>query len=1479
MFKSLLQTIPTISGNFTLACKLNNYEHDNNFEYTSYINDAILMPLDNNYNLTRDIKINLINGKYEYDVNKYFKEMFAYFYNDTYLKNSNIFETYPEDYLSLPDNRDKNFEFGCKRISYHKYKYQYQFFAPIYINDIEDLPDEFVIEIFNNNSIVKKIHIPINKKVAKNKLRIYLSKFIEKIQNNIPVIWNFEDNKIIYKNVIDCQNGGLITISSYNTIQNKNIYQTIINDIDNLICQNYKQNKIILSECIPLSFIFNIDDLLGNNDLYYYHFNDFNILGYYTKNKSKCKYYTFSTNYHNNYQSYSSFDNLTGSLINKEYNIFDNDIVYSLKEGTNYKLYYQNTFKNKYFQWKLVESDSYIINLNSVFTYNSIQNKFPVLKNVLLTYPQTLFNNDILYLPIHNYINIFSQQDINQYNILLNNNYTNWFNIYEGNFGAENDTYQQYIKENYKEILKEVHNNYVFINGIRYYINDNKVKYFGIYINPIKEPYDENIIVGDVILEKKLDSNKFVYYSYLEETNNFYKPIENKIIEEKYETSPEEEVYILFDQKIKYFEYNEDIINDLFYGENMHKISSYNIINRQSFISSIKSLYNLSDEDIDQKLNEIYYNKYQNIFNNYFKISIGYQKLDISLNNFSENELQKIFKSNKSLIDNLYYSLPNVKTKNNLYYDLINQKTDYELLLNNNVTLFIKKKFVEINNSNKFLNVLFNQNGLFTKIYTFYTQNNSINNSEHILNTFIDIINVYMNNYKNNQNNIDISWLSDDSVFIQNNIYILDEIDSTYESDITFRVKINNFYNELLDLIIYLTIFVDINWYCDQYNINLYKYVPYYNDNNILINYDYYEKIYDKRNYTYLYTNIIPELNNIDEINQLKKSIYVHINDLNTLKYYLNEFNYYNDEQLKQIFFNKQTNINKNLLVEETEIIPLDQYILKSIKTLILNYINKHIEQLNNESENIDSNGNKIYQYTEENYKCDFENIIYNSKLTFKDLLEKYIIENNNKFLFDIVYLMYNEQVYPQDETSDNFKEYIYLLQKENGNIDLDIYIKLDNVYLLTDNINNYIDNIKNYIDNINNEEYSNIYNNLEKEPYIIYKEQPIKVNNSSIILTDIIYNDFSINKCQNFKYQQILKNINKINNYLYVYENPYNYLVKTTINDYWNNYKNDNIIPYSYYRLNDINELDINYIDKGEYSYLCINYHIMMSTNLFNIHNVDNNDNFEIKNINNILITDINFKEIFKKIYPYLKQDILINLIAKINNQTHIYNQNNELISNPIKIILPNNIKCNINTIVNKKPDDEKFTNIFLSKDIVKVLYLNRYFGNIDPYFKEIKYNLNYIRSKIYTYNDINTNINCDNNNVYIENINIYNYNKIPYYIYENNEQVLKFISQLEYKHFNNNYWVNLPIEIQFNPSDIDYVYKNELSNYINSDKCFKYFKEYLQNNYFNCKSIKNENLFLYIFNKYSIEYIQYKEQEKVFKDAYKITYKLTLL
>ena len=70
MFKPLLRTLPTLSGNFTIGCKINEIIKDSVNEYHTHIRNANIMPLQNNiYNTYIDL--NLLNGKYEFDVPKY----------------------------------------------------------------------------------------------------------------------------------------------------------------------------------------------------------------------------------------------------------------------------------------------------------------------------------------------------------------------------------------------------------------------------------------------------------------------------------------------------------------------------------------------------------------------------------------------------------------------------------------------------------------------------------------------------------------------------------------------------------------------------------------------------------------------------------------------------------------------------------------------------------------------------------------------------------------------------------------------------------------------------------------------------------------------------------------------------------------------------------------------------------------------------------------------------------------------------------------------------------------------------------------------------------------------------------------------------------------------------------------------------------------------------------------------------------------
>ena len=68
MFKSLLNTLPVLSGNFTLACKLNDISKQSKGKFVSYIYEASIKPLDENIKIYKSVPVNLMNGKYSFDI-------------------------------------------------------------------------------------------------------------------------------------------------------------------------------------------------------------------------------------------------------------------------------------------------------------------------------------------------------------------------------------------------------------------------------------------------------------------------------------------------------------------------------------------------------------------------------------------------------------------------------------------------------------------------------------------------------------------------------------------------------------------------------------------------------------------------------------------------------------------------------------------------------------------------------------------------------------------------------------------------------------------------------------------------------------------------------------------------------------------------------------------------------------------------------------------------------------------------------------------------------------------------------------------------------------------------------------------------------------------------------------------------------------------------------------------------------------------
>ena len=118
MIKPLLKVIPALSGNVKLACELNKYTQIDDNTFSAICRKARLYPLSSNM-FQNPIDISLLHSNWEYDIVKFYNV-----YSDIFYKNT--FEYDKNNYLkvyslgNIINDRNVDFEFGCKRVSYQK---------------------------------------------------------------------------------------------------------------------------------------------------------------------------------------------------------------------------------------------------------------------------------------------------------------------------------------------------------------------------------------------------------------------------------------------------------------------------------------------------------------------------------------------------------------------------------------------------------------------------------------------------------------------------------------------------------------------------------------------------------------------------------------------------------------------------------------------------------------------------------------------------------------------------------------------------------------------------------------------------------------------------------------------------------------------------------------------------------------------------------------------------------------------------------------------------------------------------------------------------------------------------------------------------------------------------------------------------------------------------------------------------------------
>lgn len=456
MIKPLLRTLPIMSGNVKIACLLTDFNKIDTFTFESNVRNARLLPLSSNVN-QKMINISLLESSYEFDIKKFYSYYSDIFYDSKFTFNKNDYAKY--DKVNINNSRNTDFEFGVKRLPYQQHGYQFGFYAPIYIDDAHDIPDYFLIRIkIKNNFITTERNIRVNIKENyiddTNYLYKYINRYVSKIDDNF--IYLLEKNKQATYYGIDLVYGGFVRKID-NDIKSIYEHQMSVNNFDYMITSGWKRNGMCIKQVLPLSFYFNLNDILTKNEIDQYTNSDIYIEGEYYRNNRPLSFYDFDIDYDEFYQKIIRFDMHDGIF---RYVTTNKNILNVPNPGLNesecilYK--YSNKINPMYTRWKMKYSNDvnpYITNLNFDFSYNqgspSKYGSYPMQFTPMRGFIDV--NNNFAP-PLDTYVksNMTDYSKnltfVENYNAIMNKYATTWYNIVR-TINGMNAVYMRYPAE------------------------------------------------------------------------------------------------------------------------------------------------------------------------------------------------------------------------------------------------------------------------------------------------------------------------------------------------------------------------------------------------------------------------------------------------------------------------------------------------------------------------------------------------------------------------------------------------------------------------------------------------------------------------------------------------------------------------------------------------------------------------------------------------------------------------------------------------------------------------------------------------------------------------------------------------------------------------------------------------------------------------------------------------------------------------
>lgn len=321
--------------------------------------DIQYVPISNHITFNYNNPIDVLNYSHGDNVKALYNRISDDFFKEVVNPVLDVNQLHRYDTLT-DDTHENTYEMGMKRLEYKRYQKQFEFFCPVWCNNLNDLKHiRFIINLANKEgrvmySKVIKFNTEINNYIR----NIYPSlEFDPSITTNEDLLYiNFNEVQSHIKG-LHVESGMLKTIDTSYVVNNLLYQERPVLETDNMLVELFAQNKTICTQLFNFSFVFNIEDFLPVTMLENLKSERINayVDVYYDKDKCPVK------DIYSNYEFIPKYDIYTG-----KYTVDENVLDY-LQDNKAIELINKNKLVQGTFHWVFQNNTKSIFNLYNGF--------------------------------------------------------------------------------------------------------------------------------------------------------------------------------------------------------------------------------------------------------------------------------------------------------------------------------------------------------------------------------------------------------------------------------------------------------------------------------------------------------------------------------------------------------------------------------------------------------------------------------------------------------------------------------------------------------------------------------------------------------------------------------------------------------------------------------------------------------------------------------------------------------------------------------------------------------------------------------------------------------------------------------------------------------------------------------------------------------------------------------------------------------